>query len=557
MLLYKLAFAKTVPDDLIPVVDATNVSDGPIRCRRCRAYVNPRFQFMYDSKVICNLCHIKTQVPNEQLVPIGPNGQRVDPQDKPELTLGSVDFLVPNSYNVSQTQPSMPLHYVFLLDITAFANENKSSLAAIEGIRSSIDYMRENQPKCKVAIIAFDEWIRFFNLRSDLEQTQEYLITDVKDIFLPLNKGLFALPSESMHVIQDVLVKLETYIVDERFSHRSQSCYGSALEAAKLALDEATNKQGGKIIATLNTLPTTGHGNLSLIRDDGVKKHMKCQDDFYKKLSHELLKSWIGLDLFVTSSAFIDLPTSAHPALITSGQLQYYSNFNIQKDEFKFVKDFMRSVSDTVGYQGMFKVRSSSGLSVYNYYSESVENSDRDPVIPVVSRQQSFDILFKYDDKLKTGEEVGFQAGFLYTDINGIRKVRVINTTAAVNQNVVEIFKFVNQDVITNIMVKDVLTTLGDCNFAEIKKNIDNKIFDIFTQYRALCGGSLGAQLVLPDSLKTLPMYMLSFQKTDLMKQNKSSARGNDRFYDYFVMLSYSSARLSYKLALSSNYPFA
>ncbi|QEU58261.1 Sfb3 [Kluyveromyces lactis] len=541
-------FAKLIPVDSIPVADATVDSDGPMRCRRCRSYVNSRYQFTFDSKMICNLCHIKSNVPVKQLSPLGLNGLRADAYERPELLKGAVDFLVPSSYNISRENAPVPLHYVFLLDISAFANENKSSLAAIEGIRTSIEYMVENQPNCKVAIIAFDEWIRFFNIRADLEQTQEHIINDPKDIFLPINKGLFALPSEAMHVIQDVLVKLETYITDERFLHRSQSCYGSALEAAKLALEAATNNQGGKIIACLNTLPTTGRGNLSLMRDDGLKKHLRCEDEFYKKLAHDFLKSWIGIDLFVTSTAYIDLATTSYPVIATSGHLHHYSNFNINKDEFRFVNDILGSVKCTVGYQGMLKVRCSSGLSVYNYYSESVKNTDEDPVIPVLTRDQKFDVLFKYDDTLKVGEDVCFQAALLYTDIHGVRKVRAINTTAAVNSNVIEVFKFVNQDVVSSIMIKDVLATLEDCNFNEIRKNIDRKIIEIFTQYRALCGGSSGGQLILPDSLKTLPMYMLAFEKSELMKQNKSSSRGNERFYDYYKLLSYGASQLSYKL---------
>ncbi|CDO96368.1 unnamed protein product [Kluyveromyces dobzhanskii CBS 2104] len=541
-------FAKLIPVDSIPLVESTIEQDGPLRCRRCRSYVNAKYQFTYDSKMVCNLCLIKSNVPASQLSPLGMDGLPADARERPELMNGAVDFLVPSTYNISRVDVPVPLHYVFLLDISAFANENKSSLAAIEGIRTSIEHMIEHQPYCKVAIIAFDEWIRFFNIRCDLDQTQEHIINDPKDVFLPINKGLFALPSESMHVIQDVLVKLETYITDESFLHRSQSCYGSALEAAKLALQAATNNQGGKIIACLNTLPTTGHGNLSLTRDNGSKKHLRCEDEFYKKLSQDLLKSWIGLDLFVTSTAFIDLATTAYPVIVTSGQLHHYSNFNINKDEFKFVNDILDSVKNTVGYQGMLKVRCSSGLSVYNYYSESVKNSDEDPVIPVLTRNQTFDVLLKYDDKLTAGTDVYFQAAMLYTDINGVRKVRTINANAAVNSNIVEVFKFVNQDVVSSIMIKDVLATLGDCNFNEIRKNIDRKVIEIFTQYRGLCGGSSGGQLILPDSLKTLPMYMLAFEKSELMKQNKSSSRGNERICDYYKHLLNGASRLSFKL---------
>lgn len=67
-----------------------------------------------------------------------------------------------------------------------------------------------------------------------------------------------------MKIINDTLIKISGYISTDKYSHVPQVCYGSALQAAKLALDTVTGGQGGKIICSLNSLPTIGNGNLSL-----------------------------------------------------------------------------------------------------------------------------------------------------------------------------------------------------------------------------------------------------------------------------------------------------
>ena len=98
------------------------------------------------------------------------------------------------------------------------------------------------------------------------------------------------------------------------------------------------------------------------------------------------------------------------------------------------------------------------------------------------------------------------------------------------------------------IMIKDVIKTLGDCDFVKIRRLIDDKMVQILTQYRGLVSSNSSTQLILPDSIKTLPAYMLAFEKSELMKPNAQSTRGNERIYDLLKYDSLNSAQLCYKL---------
>lgn len=212
------------------------------------------------------------------------------------------------------------------------------------------------------------------------------------------------------------------------------------------------------------------------------------------------------------------------------------------------VNDMVTNVSNIVGYQALLKVRCSTGLSVEQYYCDSSDNTDHDPIIPVLTRDTTLDVLLKYDSKIKTGTDVHFQTALLYTDIDGVRKVRSINTSGAVSNNIREIFKFINQNPVMRIMIKDVIKTLGDCDFVKIRRLIDDKMVEILTQYRGLVSSNSSTQLILPDSIKTLPAYMLAFEKSELMKPNAQSTRGNERIYDLLKYDSLNSAQLCYKL---------
>lgn len=540
-------FAQLIPEAVIPLCDATQ-ENGPLRCNRCRAYINPGFQFTHDSAVICNICKVKNKLPAEHFAPLGPDGQRSDIASRVELFKGCVDFAVPDFYNVNKNEKALPLHYVFLIDVSLLANENNSSLAAVEGVRTAIEHIADFQTNCKIAIISYDSKLKFYNLRPELEGAQEYVVTETDNVFLPFYHGLFVKPQDSMRVINDTLRKISEFITMDKYCHVPQVCYGSALEAAKLALDTATNKQGGKIICTLNSLPTNGNGNLILRKDDTSKNHLRCDNEFYRKFARDMLSTYVSLDLYITSAAFVDMVSVAHPVLVTSGSLKYYPHFRYDQDEFTLVNDMLENVSKIVGYQSILKVRCSNGLGIYQYYSESVDGSDRDPIIPVLTTDTTIDILLKYVEKMKEGTDLHFQAALLYTDIDGNRKVRSINTNGAVSGNIREVFKFLNQNVIMRIMIKDVLNVLGDCDFVKIRQSIDDKMVEVLTQYRALISGNSSSQLVLPDTLKTLPTYMLAFQKSELMKPNVQSTRGNDRVYDLFKYHTFNGAQLSYKL---------
>ena len=141
----------TLNDAEVPTIQLP--MDGtPLRCRRCRAYANPKFQFTYDSSVICNICKVKMQVPAEHSAPMGPNGQRSDLNEKLELLQGTVDFLVPSIYNAIQEKDPLPLHYVFLIDVSLLANENGSSLAMVEGVRS-VSYTHLDVYKRQISVL--------------------------------------------------------------------------------------------------------------------------------------------------------------------------------------------------------------------------------------------------------------------------------------------------------------------------------------------------------------------------------------------------------------------
>ncbi|PSS14591.1 Protein transport protein Sec24-like [Actinidia chinensis var. chinensis] len=101
----------------VPIVNFATT--GIIRCRRCRAYVNPYVTFTDGGrKFRCNICALLNDVPGDYFAQLDASGTRIDLNERPELTKGSVDFIAPAEYMV---RPPMPPLYFFVIDVSISA----------------------------------------------------------------------------------------------------------------------------------------------------------------------------------------------------------------------------------------------------------------------------------------------------------------------------------------------------------------------------------------------------------------------------------------------------
>lgn len=305
----------------IPVLDFGDA--GPPRCRRCRTYINPFMTFRSGgNKFICNMCTHANDVPPEYFAPTDPSGVRVDRLQRPELMLGTVEFMVPREY---WNKEPVPLHLVFLIDVSMEASSRGFLEGFCNGILDSLYGQDEDTPSdpevemkkkeklppgSKIAIVTFDREIHFYNLTAGLEQAQMMVMPDVEEPFVPLSQGLFADPDASRSVITNLLKQ----IPDMFSSIKSpEPVLLPALDSALSALSTT----GGKIICSVSTLPTSGPGRL-FMRDknegrdtDAEKKLYTTEHPGWKKTASKMVESGVGVDFFMAapSGGYLDIAT--------------------------------------------------------------------------------------------------------------------------------------------------------------------------------------------------------------------------------------------------------
>lgn len=567
----------------VPVVDMRQLGQtagadlmdiGPPRCRRCRTYMNPAMQHSNHNTFVCNICQFpNNSVPLDYSSMLNPStGLRLDREMKPELHRGVYDILVPPEYNVGGSKTTNhELHHIFLIDVSEQSVRHMLPTLAADAIRAALyssDYDEEGTSKFagKVAIITFDKRVQFYNLSPALETTQIAISADLDDPFIPFHDGLFVEPEESRMLIEDALNNLEALSNDDTIAD-AEPCFAAACRYALTCLETVG---GGKITSILSTLPSWGPGHLKYKDNKAVgrtpspeieKKIFLPDNDYYKLLARDFLEKNVGLDVLVVCPLSVDLSNVGWLASVSGGSVYKWSNFNFERDGRTFTSKFVSSVTKTTGYQGQLKLRCSNGLQVTQYYGTSsslseskiVGGSVADPVVPVLSEDQTFTVLLEYDGKLNTKYDCHFQAAMLYTDKQGQRKVRVINLVLAVSERLEDVFTFVDQDSVVTTLVRDSLSFMGKEPLTELRNSINEKLVEIFTQYRAMSeighnrNRTLSNQLIFPESLKHLPLYMLAFLKTNPIRESVGIS-ADSRLADMFRMLSMPVETLVYKL---------
>ena len=73
---------------------------GPPRCPRCKAYINPHYQWLSGGReAVCNLCGHYYDIPSAYCCSLDETGNRRDKNERPELCCGTVDYIAPKEYS--------------------------------------------------------------------------------------------------------------------------------------------------------------------------------------------------------------------------------------------------------------------------------------------------------------------------------------------------------------------------------------------------------------------------------------------------------------------------
>ncbi|KAL9265088.1 transport protein SEC24 A-like protein [Drosera capensis] len=518
--------AESPEGEEVPIVNFA--STGIIRCRRCRTYVNPYVTFSEGGrKWRCNICALLNDVSGDYFAHLDVNNRRVDMDQRPELTQGSVEFVAPTEYMV---RPPMPPLYFFLIDVSVSAVRSGMLEVVAETIKSCLDNL-PGFPRTQIGFITFDSTIHFYNMKSSLTQPQMMVVSDVEDIFVPLPDDLLVNLSESKTVVETFLDSLPGMFQDNT---NLESAFGPALKAAFMVM----NQLGGKLLIFQNTLPSLGVGRLRLRGDDpriyGTDKEylVRIADDaFYKQTAADLTKYQIAVNVYAFSDKYTDIASLGTLAKYTGGQVYYYPNFQIAVHKEKLKHELGRDLTRETAWEAVMRVRCGKGVRFTSYHGNFMLRSTDLIALPAVDCDKAFAMQLCLEETLLTTPNVYFQVALLYTSSSGERRIRVHTAAVPVVNDLGEMYRQADTGAVVSLLCRLAIEKSLSSKLEDARSAILLRVVKALREYRNLYAVQhrLAGRLIYPDSLKYLPLYVLALCKSTPLRGGFSDAELDDR----------------------------
>jgi protein transport protein SEC24 len=515
-----------------PVTDLGEL--GPVRCKRCKAYMSPFMTFVDNGrKFTCPFCEDTTPVPQEYFNHLDHMGRRIDMYERAELCCGSYEFVANKDYCRNQTLPTPPA-FIFMIDVSV--NSVRSGLLHvlcpfIKNVilpnlpRDQATLNNDNQEtavdsELRVGFVTYDKELHFYNLKSSLAAPQMMIVSDIEEVFVPILDGFLVKLSESRSVIETLLDSLPGMFVDNK---ETDLMLGPVIEAGVEALKSA--KIAGKLFVFHTNLPgCLAPGQLKnrdsdkkLLGSDKEKQILTAQSEYYGQLGKKCVENGCAVDLFLLPNQYCDIATLTDLVRKTSGQIYKYSFFMADTHGKRLCDDLKYAIDATIAFDAVMKVRTSTGIKPIDYLGNfSMYGSDIE--LAGLQRQTSLSVELKHEDKLNENSKVFVQMALLYTSLSGQRRIRIHNLSLSVCTQYSQMYSGCELDVLINYVAKLACRSIAVSTPKSIKENLIQQVAHILASYRKNCTNTPAkGQFILPETLKLLPVFVNSLLKSDVI----------------------------------------
>lgn len=497
---------------------------GIIRCKRCRTYINAFVHWVeHGRRWRCNICAQMNDTPAAYFCHLDDQGLRRDRFERPELSKGVVEFIAPAEYMV---RPPQEPSYFFVVDVSATAVRCGMLHSAAQAIKRSLDDLPGGQ-RTKIGFITFDNSVHYYNLAPDLSQPQMLVVSDLKELFVPLPDNLLVNLAESRSVVDAFLDSLPDMFAKNPVV--SQSCLGPALKAAFTVMKQI----GGKMCVFQSIQPNLGDGalkpreNQSFMGTNAEMKLLRPDLPWYKDTAIEFSRQQISVDMFLFPYSYMDLSALGELPKLTSGSMHSYVMFNYEKDGPRFEEQLNKILIQETAFEAVMRIRCTKGMRITNFYGNFYIRGTDLMALPNVNSESIFGFDLAHDEVNIASNYVTIQAALLYTSSEGQRRIRVMTQAIPVTALTSDLIKSVDVFPLMNLLSKQGVDVALKTNLDNARMRMQQTCLELI---RAAKGGDrrmVSGYSVpqapqssegneddsLPASLELLPLYTLALMK--------------------------------------------
>ncbi|CAH2098995.1 unnamed protein product [Euphydryas editha] len=370
----------------------------------------------------------------------------------------------------------------------------------------------------RVGFITYSTTVHFYNIKGTLAQPQMLSVGDVGDMFVPLLEGFLEKPEDSGPVLEALLQQIPTMFENNK---ETETILLPAVQAGLEALKAADTS--GQLLVFHTSLPTfNAPGKLinredrKLLGTDKEKQILAPQTAAYNELGQACAAAGVCVQLFVCNNAYVDAATLGQLPRLTGGQLHKYTYFTADTDGARLAWDVRRAVTRPSAYDAVMRVRTSTGVRATDFLGHFFMSNTTDVELAAIDSDKAVGVEIKHDDKLTGEDGVYVQAALLYTHRSGQRRLRVLNLALALAQQLADVYRSADLDTCVNFLTKQAVWALREAGPRAVREALTARCARSLAAYRRHCASpSSAGQLVLPESMKLLPLYTSCVLRSD------------------------------------------
>jgi len=307
---------------------------------------------------------------------------------------------------------------------------------------------------------------------------------------------------------------------------------------------------GGKLQVFSCTRPTVGEAALKN-REGGPRSAKEATDakgpsllqpdcEFYKTMAVECSKQQVCVDIWSCGGSYSDLATIGQLAKYTTGTVHHYPAFSDVSQGEKLSRDLQHTLTRDQGWEAVMRVRVSRGLRITAFHGHFFIRGTDLLALPNIDEDKTFAVEIGHEENALTATTCCMQAALLYTTSSGERRIRVHTMELPVTNALASLYEAADVDACVNLMGRVALDTALNTRLLDGAEKLQNACLDLLRAYRSLCPPQAKTtnQLLLPDQLKMLPLYVLGLMKSPIFSQ-APDVKADDRaalFYAFSTM---------------------
>ena len=466
-----------------PDIDTTLISqysfgggNGIIpRCSKCKSFYNPYCEISNNyTSYKCNICYNLSEIKNID----------INTLKKIENKSEDVYDIFANSDYIENAP--MSSNFIFILDTTSKSINSGALKIFIETIRYIIDnHYFINEERTFVSFITFNNiGVSFYKVNKKTNAMQIFEISG-DEPFIPDNKKNLIFPvDDNSDIINNILDNINNLYninnTNNNISNKESEHLLFAIECGKLLL----HNKGGKLIV-LNS-SNNWKNKIKLYEEIYYqnKNNNNEENNPFINFGKSLTKYQISCDIFQLqiNGEMQDNQILINICNYSNGNFLFYKNFNENIHYKNLFNNIIKSVSNQKAYEIIIQYYITPILDIKQNLSIIPAQVNNSFLFPCININETFTFLLQYkeikqksnqntknnsnniDNSFNQGNQdinnIYIQFGIIYTSLEGIRIIRIINKKVNVCFDKIEYIKNIDIESVCCIMIKFLISLL-------------------------------------------------------------------------------------------------